>query len=166
MKNEDKKSTVYTATLEYISYQTCFGSICFSQRDKPNSVLDAFWLKAPSRCSFCLLYDIASHFLPPQWWNKYMRGTLGWYTVWSALKTNSRLVYFNLAFSPYHLPSVHSTHSLSSINECNQTSRTPTPALQAFLCLTQNWRQLFPKAFSYCSYLLNTITGWLSSPDR
>lgn len=70
--------------------------------------------------------------------------------------------YFNLAFSPNHMPSVHSSPSLSSINECNQLSsahhhRLPLPKPSPRL--TQNRRQLFPKAFSYCSCLLNTITG-------
>lgn len=51
---------------------------------------------------------------------KSVGGTLEWYEVWTALKINSRLVYFNLAFSLYHLPSVHSSRCLSSINECNQ----------------------------------------------
>lgn len=58
------KWSVQSSLQLHISHRICFGSICFSQSDKLNSLLDGFWLIAPSRCSLCLLYDIAFHFLP------------------------------------------------------------------------------------------------------
>ena len=64
------------------------------------------------------MYDIASHFLHHMCWNK----KIWWQNarmIWSMDCFANKLC-FNSAFSPYHLPSVHSSLCLSSINECNQ----------------------------------------------
>lgn len=70
---------------------------------------------------------------------------------------NSRWVYFNLALSLYHFPSVHSPRS--SISRAISEPPPPLPPPCGTSCLTQKWRGIFPKAFSYCLYLLNTISG-------
>lgn len=117
---------------------------------------------------------MASHFQPPQCENENIRevwrGGVGVRMIYIRYSTKSFWKWsldwsiLTLLFSPCHLPSALYVLPIPpyplSMNAINfPPPPIPPPSLGFSLCFTHTRRQLFPKAFSYCSYLLNTVTG-------